>query len=760
MIFCFTAYKSLGVYGVNVTTGKRYHDTTGLPQKGGSSDYQILTPVFQIGDLSSNAAAVMFNLHSERRRAKAIDYAIDCVRMLEDAHEAEYGKEIAHERQFHQMISSNCTSMTEVVFLVQDPPGTRPGSLTLYPIMAYDDRNDTSVTTSNSGKKTVPPEVVGFVSAVHNWDTVLSISTNDKVSGIMAVLSNGIESHSFIYDNGVVEYVGQGDHHDAKYDSQRYEFDASSTTEISSFLTSTPLTYTVTLYPTGDWIDLFEDSIPAITCGVAVGLVVFTSVVFSLYDYLINRDVNEKELILQTKRQFVRYISHEIRTPLNVVLLGFQLLCTEMLSFPQQQEQQLLRRQKERDIQSMLCTDDEPKYHGSISKSLWEQHQQAYNKQFKDWLELIQDIVESAEAAITVLNDLMSYDKLDSGTMVIQRDLLQIWDLIATTVHPFTVQAKHKDIELELILQGLCMDEDDNNNNCENETNNHRISESSQDAIPNRQEVSPSLMPSLRLMPIATHHKHQPSHVPTPTSVTSQTPMSYKTTVPSAELDIEQGGGSSAQRSLGPVVDDIHRFEEENEVITKHQLVLGDKPKLCQVMRNLVSNALKFTPEGGKVTIRACWKPRGLSDAFEHLVNDVETSDEKAQESKSKVDMENYIGCGSLVLSVTDTGAGMSAEHLSRLFQEGVQFNANKLQAGQGSGLGLWISKGIVELHRGKLSATSKGEGCGATFTLELPVLLPRKRHRKTTVAEEKVNATTSVGNIVAEVLRGKTFPS
>lgn len=78
--------------------------------------------------------------------------------------------------------------------------------------------------------------------------------------------------------------------------------------------------------------------------------------------------------------------------------------------------------------------------------------------------------------------------------------------------------------------------------------------------------------------------------------------------------------------------------------------------------------------------------------------------------------------CGSLLIDVIDHGPGMGQEEMSRLFQEGVQFNPNQLQAGQGSGLGLWISKGIVELHLGRLTAHSDGLGQGSTFTIEIPL--------------------------------------
>jgi CheY-like chemotaxis protein len=75
-----------------------------------------------------------------------------------------------------------------------------------------------------------------------------------------------------------------------------------------------------------------------------------------------------------------------------------------------------------------------------------------------------------------------------------------------------------------------------------------------------------------------------------------------------------------------------------------------------------------------------------------------------------------------LQIEVSDTGAGMSQDQLAQLFRDGVQFNVNNLQAGQGSGIGLYISKGIVEQHGGTLMATSEGLGEGTTFTITMPI--------------------------------------
>ena len=82
----------------------------------------------------------------------------------------------------------------------------------------------------------------------------------------------------------------------------------------------------------------------------------------------------------------------------------------------------------------------------------------------------------------------------------------------------------------------------------------------------------------------------------------------------------------------------------------------------------------------------------------------------------------NYQFQGNLTVAVTDSGAGMSKEQVENLFQDGVQFNVNELQAGSGSGLGLFIAKGIVEQHGGLLTASSEGLGHGTTFTVTLPL--------------------------------------
>ena len=153
-----------------------------------------------------------------------------------------------------------------------------------------------------------------------------------------------------------------------------------------------------------------------------------------------------------------------------------------------------------------------------------------------------------------------------------------------------------------------------------------------------------------------------------------------------------------------------------------------DSVKMSSVLRNLLSNAIKFAQETIVVKVSVVRKLEAQMIA---------SDDDQACSS------------GHAVISVKDDGAGISSGNLSRLFQEGVQFNANELQKGGGSGFGLYIAKGIVDLHtNSRMWAESDGEGKGATFFVKLPlsdVALPSS-HRQSIISDDvgALNATLS----------------
>lgn len=119
-------------------------------------------------------------------------------------------------------------------------------------------------------------------------------------------------------------------------------------------------------------------------------------------------------------------------------------------------------------------------------------------------------------------------------------------------------------------------------------------------------------------------------------------------------------------------------------------IVMGDRDRLQQVFWNLLSNAIKFTPKGGRVHV---------------------TLGRKASHVE---------------IVVTDTGQGIRADFLPHVFERFRQADGSTTRKHGGLGLGLSIVKQLVELHGGEVQAFSPGEGKGATFVVNLPVMASR----------------------------------
>eukprot|EP00597_Dinobryon_sp_UTEXLB2267_P000711 CAMPEP_0170070286 /NCGR_PEP_ID=MMETSP0019_2-20121128/8639_1 /TAXON_ID=98059 /ORGANISM="Dinobryon sp., Strain UTEXLB2267" /LENGTH=381 /DNA_ID=CAMNT_0010278535 /DNA_START=675 /DNA_END=1816 /DNA_ORIENTATION=- len=262
-------------------------------------------------------------------------------------------------------------------------------------------------------------------------------------------------------------------------------------------------------------------------------------------------DANETKL-------FMRYISHEIRTPLNTAVMGLRLLNDELQSA------------------------------GSI-----------------ECLQMVKDTQESCQVAIGILSEMLMFDKVESGLLVLEKEIISPVQFIRSVLSPFTVQAR------------------------------------------------------------------------------------------------EAGVNFIFNQSLHPDY--------------THIALNADPNKLAQVIRNLVSNAMKFTKRDGTITVSVSAELRTSTETI-HGNRSSQMSFLCAMPSESEsFPLE-------LVLSVTDSGAGISKENQARLFKGVVQFNPGKLQGGQGTGLGLFITKSIVDVHGGTISVHSEGEGLGSTFTVRLPL--------------------------------------
>jgi signal transduction histidine kinase len=117
--------------------------------------------------------------------------------------------------------------------------------------------------------------------------------------------------------------------------------------------------------------------------------------------------------------------------------------------------------------------------------------------------------------------------------------------------------------------------------------------------------------------------------------------------------------------------------------------MIADPERLAQVLGSLLDNALRHTPPGGQVTVS--------TGAPAH----------------------------DLMITVTDTGEGIAAEHLPHIFERFYRADAGRDRTRGGSGIGLTIARALVAAHGGTLSAASDGPGTGARFTITLPLAGP-----------------------------------
>jgi signal transduction histidine kinase len=146
------------------------------------------------------------------------------------------------------------------------------------------------------------------------------------------------------------------------------------------------------------------------------------------------------------------------------------------------------------------------------------------------------------------------------------------------------------------------------------------------------------------------------------------------------------------------------------DLVTCPKTVVADPTRFKQILFNLLSNAVKFTAEEGKVTVAArrvhgseCRVQGGTSPHEPSTMNDERIADW-------------------VEISVRDTGIGIKAEDIPKLFQEFTQVDAPLTKRYQGTGLGLALTKRFVELHGGRVWVESAGEGQGSTFRFTLPL--------------------------------------
>jgi signal transduction histidine kinase len=149
------------------------------------------------------------------------------------------------------------------------------------------------------------------------------------------------------------------------------------------------------------------------------------------------------------------------------------------------------------------------------------------------------------------------------------------------------------------------------------------------------------------------------------------------------EAALDRLGAQFAEKGL-----DLH-----HDLPPQVPAVLADRDRAVQVLTNLLTNALRYTPAPGTITVRVAQR----GDA--------------------------------VAVSVADTGIGLTPEQMAHLFERFYRVDKSRSRALGGSGIGLTIAKALVEAMGGTLQVQSAGLGQGSTFTFTLPVAAPHEHH-------------------------------
>jgi len=170
--------------------------------------------------------------------------------------------------------------------------------------------------------------------------------------------------------------------------------------------------------------------------------------------------------------------------------------------------------------------------------------------------------------------------------------------------------------------------------------------------------------------------------------------------IEAGRLSLEYGDLDVAKTVL-EVVDIVRPLATRKEITLTVQIEEGlpalnaDRAKFRQILYNLLSNAIKFTRPEGTVTLNS-----GLNGAA----------------------IAAQTGIPSLLLEVRDTGIGIKAEDMDRLFGKFEQLDSTYAREQQGTGLGLALTRKLVEMHGGTIWAASEGVGMGSVFSVLLPL--------------------------------------
>ncbi len=386
-------------------------------------------------------------------------------------------------------------------------------------------------------------------------------------------------------------------------------------------------------------------------------------------------------------------ISHEIRTPLNTAFMALDLLLSTITTSRSLQKDTL-----ERD----------------------------------EMLEITNSVKEGCDISLGILNELLTFEKLSAGMMQLEPKLMPVLNMMDNNVLLFKMQAQQKGISFQV---DISLEDRQAMSDLYCFVDEYKIGQVARNLLSNAMKFT---LKGGRVIVRLRVKKDESFVMPDPPSLLNRRNRIRKGLFGRKSLSENKTGGGNGMPPFNMEGGTIPATSFASAPPRSSFITEGD------VEEGKLQNNVEGSLPHGKSSLCPClWKsevgigdkPEGIKKSIKETLSltnrTLEMNRSNSDKMKSSSNRRQELvfqtipgayAYGSATISVIDSGPGIAKEDIHKLFHEFVQINPGELQKGQGSGLGLSISKAIIQLHGGNIWVTSEGRGCGSTFSVELPL--------------------------------------